>query len=489
MTPLLCIKKSGPHTNFTLSLTRIAMEEEQIQSKPSKSLDLIGTNWHHKPLPASPCQGHNKEPMPLPPPPALLAPPPAIIIPPTPKPSTTSDDLKLPHMLKNKKGWLKGPVLKFLETKHLPHFLELYEDASAHTWEYAETACNDLHSHFDFCLPMNVVPESPYDPNKMLSTEEKLLKTVVLVWDRVSVLNWLCKEASKPGSLKGMALYQLWVKEEGEKEREVFRVAFKELGEPAHSHAGWEAVHLVGAFAQLPQNIQDGYKSQVAEEKRKALEEQERMKQLLDEPLPPKEAQKMIDWFEHLISPFLGQVARLTGMKIFMVMGSVEPHRGVIIMVFGEFLTECYNRLLCFKDKDKDESKGEELDAKVPVKKWNWKGKGVLNQASEKPELSKRKRAVEEKVLPKKRKKSKTGGGGGQVTFIECSGAPRGKKKDERVSKKVAASIGKSLANIDTTKKASSTPAVPQALPSSEQPPSPSFSLGLMAGHPQSTPK
>ncbi len=71
----------------------------------------------------------------------------------------------------------------------------------------------------------------------------------------------------KPGSLKGSAPYQLWVKEEGEKEREAFCVAFKEAGEPACSHAGWEAMHLAALFTQLSQEVQDGYKAQIMKEK------------------------------------------------------------------------------------------------------------------------------------------------------------------------------------------------------------------------------
>ncbi|SJL02900.1 uncharacterized protein ARMOST_06241 [Armillaria ostoyae] len=294
----------------------------------------------------------------------------------------------------------------------------------------------------------------------------------------------------EPGSLKGTVPYQLWVKEEGEKEREAFCVAFKEAEEPARSHAGREATHLAALFAQLPQEVQDGYRTQITEEKEKALEERGQMRQLLNKPLAPKEAQEMIDQFGQMVSPFLDQVAKLMGMKILMVIGGTEPRRaGKLNMLvhnhgtdkqaipqkfdgneawysqcleaFGEFLAECYDvedkkvdltdGLLCLEEDVSD----DEIEGEVPAKKQSQKGKGV-QKASKKLELSKRKRGAEESEgALKQKKKSKISGVRGQAAFIESSGAPRGKKKAETVTKKVAASIGKSLVNVVVTAMAS----------------------------------
>lgn len=153
---------------------------------------------------------------------------------------------ELPAVPDNKKGWIKGPALEFLTTNHLRHYLELYEDSPAQAKEYADTACNDLHMHFDFRLPMKVPPEKPYDPKEPLSKRDQLLRMAVIARDRVSVLNWLCKESMKakavtaknggdamdillgrmngvePGTLKGTAPYQLWAKEEGDEACQLF---------------------------------------------------------------------------------------------------------------------------------------------------------------------------------------------------------------------------------------------------------------------------
>ncbi|KAK0436994.1 hypothetical protein EV421DRAFT_1739212 [Armillaria borealis] len=496
------------------------MEEEPgSQSKPLEHGD--GQPVHH--------ERHSTPPNDVaPPPPASPKP---LVPPPNPK-SSSSEASKLPTIPENKKGWLKGLALEFLETKHLPHFLELNEDAPALAHEYSDTACNNLHLHFDFRLPMNVVPEQPYDPMEVLLTADQLLKTAVVARDHISILNWMRKEANKvrvtkkakgvstknpgnpmdlllgrlngvePGSLKGTAPYQLWAKEEGETEREAFRVAFKEHGEPSRLHAGQEVVHLSLLFAQLPCEVQDVYKTQVAEEKGKALEERARLKALLDEPLPPREAQEMIDRFGQLMSPFLDQVAKLTGMKIFMVMGGAEPRRdaedekarslsgpdetvtdsqGPRVIPFR--VVDFTNGLLRFEDEEASE---EELEVEQPPQKHSRKGKTMQNGASEKPKLSKRKRGGEEgDGSPKKRKKTKSGGGPSQGAFTESSGAPRGKKKAEGVSKKVAAGISKSLAKVIGRPKSPSRPVPPpvsQPPPSPQPPTSPSF---LASEHPQ----
>ncbi|SJL02887.1 uncharacterized protein ARMOST_06228 [Armillaria ostoyae] len=107
--------------------------------------------------------------------------PPAAPHPPLPAPIPgSSGALKLPEVPENKKGWLKGLALEFLEMQHLPHFMELYDDAPAKAWEYADVACNELHDHFDFHLPMNVTPDHPYNPSEVLLMEDMLLKTVVV---------------------------------------------------------------------------------------------------------------------------------------------------------------------------------------------------------------------------------------------------------------------------------------------------------------------
>ncbi len=152
----------------------------QYISNPVEGLDLVPKEQNLD----NPTQGDDGEP------PAPPAAPPAPLPVPIPGPSGA---LKLPEVPENKKGWLKGPALEFLEMKHLPRFVELYDDAPTQAQEYADVACNELHHHFDFHLPMNVTPKHLYDPSKILLTEELLLKTTVVVQDRVSVLNWLQK--------------------------------------------------------------------------------------------------------------------------------------------------------------------------------------------------------------------------------------------------------------------------------------------------------
>lgn len=136
------------------------------------------------------------------------------------------------------------------------------------------------------------------------------------------MLNWLCKEATKacgskkaksvsvktgadtmdillgrlngvePGTLKEMAPYQLWAKEEGETEHMLFRDKFKESGELTHLRAGREAAHMSSLFAALPKETQNSYKAQVAEGKVKAQEDWDRIRGLMENPLPLLEVQK-----------------------------------------------------------------------------------------------------------------------------------------------------------------------------------------------------
>lgn len=93
---------------------------------------------------------------------------------------------ELPEVPENKKGWIKGAAFELLE-RHLPHFIELYEESPGQAKEYVDTACNDLHMHFDFRLPMNVPPEKPYDPAELLSKKDQLLRTAVIARDSVGV--------------------------------------------------------------------------------------------------------------------------------------------------------------------------------------------------------------------------------------------------------------------------------------------------------------
>ncbi len=266
---------------------------------------------------------HHPKSLSAPAPPALnaLPSPPAGPAPDLPQEDLV-DPLKLPEVPDNKKGWIKGVALEFIEKHHLPHYLELYEDSPAQAKEYADTACNDLHMHFDFRLPMNVTPEKPYDPKEVLSNADQLLRTAIIARDCVSVLNWLCKEAMKahgpkrartvsvksgvdamdillgrvnsiePGTLKGTAPYQLWAKEEGEQERLLFRQAFKDSGKPTCLCAGHEAAHMSALFAALLKETQDIFKSRVNEEKVKAQEDHDHLRELMDKPLQPLEAQK-----------------------------------------------------------------------------------------------------------------------------------------------------------------------------------------------------
>ena len=138
---------------------------------------------------------------------------------------------------------------------------------------------------------MNIPPEKPYDPKEPFSKRDKLLRMVVIVQDRVSVLNWLCKESMKvrglkkakavtaknggdamdillgcvnsiePGTLKGTVLYQLWAKEEGDEARQLFQEAFKASSDLTHLCTGQEAAHMSSLFAALPKETQDAYKA------------------------------------------------------------------------------------------------------------------------------------------------------------------------------------------------------------------------------------
>lgn len=47
-------------------------------------------------------------------------------------------------------------------------------------------------------------------------------------------------------------------------------------------------------FAALPKETQDAYKARVAKDKVKAQEERDRVRGLMEQPLPPQEAQKLV---------------------------------------------------------------------------------------------------------------------------------------------------------------------------------------------------
>ncbi|PBK60109.1 hypothetical protein ARMSODRAFT_1069211 [Armillaria solidipes] len=299
--------------NFRMESPKDIVEQND-QSHPAVICSPSG------PLPAS----LSNELPPLPPSPSAGPAPPSV------------DTNKLPDVPENKKGWIKGAALEFLEQNHLPHFIELYEDSPAQVKEYTDMAYNNLHVHFDFHLPMNVLSEKPYDPKEPLSPADQLLKMVVIAQDHMSVLNWLRKEMIKvcgskkvklvmvkdgvdtmdillghmngiePGVLKETAPYQLWVKEEGEQECLLFREVFKNLGE----------------------ETQDLYKTQIMEDKVKAQEDHDCMRVLIENPLLPQEAQNLIDHFGALMTLSLDQVVTLSGMKVLLIMGSSEPQRG-----------------------------------------------------------------------------------------------------------------------------------------------------------------
>ncbi|KAK0436993.1 hypothetical protein EV421DRAFT_1739211 [Armillaria borealis] len=413
---------------------------------------------------------------------------------------------ELPVVPDDKKGWIKGPALEFLMTNHLLHYLELYEDSPAQAKEYADTACNDLHMHFDFRLPMNVPPEKPYDPKEALSKRDQLLRTVesmkahgskkakaVTAKNGADAMDILLGRVNgiEPGTLKGMAPYQLWAKEEGEEACKLFREAFKASGDPTCLHAGQEAAHMSSLFAALPKETQDSYKARVAEDKVKAQEERDRVRGLMEQPLPPQEAQKL--------------VATLSGMKIMMVMGGAEPRRGGklnmlvqnhrkdksaipvkfcgnvgryghALEAFREFLAECYDK----EDEraralpgSEESMEAAESSGKIPYEEVDiLKGllqldeetfsdddeadipdmpkKGTKEPQGENAQKGKRKKRADDKNEPSKKKKktmTKTADGG-QANFTETSAGSRGKKKKNTVSKKAVIGIGESLAKL-----------------------------------------
>ncbi len=98
----------------------------------------------------------------------------------------------------------------------------------------------------------------------------------------------------EPGSLKGMAPYQLWEKEEGEQEHLLFRQKFKDSGELMHLQAGREAVHMLSLFAALLKETRESYKSRVAEDKVKVPEDRNHVRELMEKPLAPLEVQKCV---------------------------------------------------------------------------------------------------------------------------------------------------------------------------------------------------
>ncbi|KAK0429660.1 hypothetical protein EV421DRAFT_1914274 [Armillaria borealis] len=372
---------------------------------------------------------------------------------------------------------------------------------------------------------MNVLPEKPYDPKEPLSKWDELLRTAIIARDRVSVFNWLRKEVTKargskkaksataksgadtmdillgrlngiePGTLKGTAPYQLWAKEEGEEEQKLFRETFKNSGEPTRLRAGREAAHMSSLFAALPKETQKAYKARVAEGKAKAQEDRDRLRGLMEDPLPPLEAQQLIDRFGVLMTPFLDQMAKLSGMKILMVMGGPEPRRGVktvgrikalspsssvgmrlaTIGVWRRSGNSLWKAMLAHYPGDEESKDAAESSGSVPYeemvilngllqleeehfsdedeaetapavkKKGGRAAKSATETTGETSQKGKRKRPTDDgKVSTKKAKTA----GGGQADFTETSAGSRGKKKKETVSKKVVVGIGKSLAKI-----------------------------------------
>ncbi len=74
-------------------------------------------------------------------------------------------------------------IISHHKSHHISPYLELYEDSPAQAKEYVDTACNDLHMHFDFRLLMNVPPEKPYDLKEPLSKRDQLLRMAVIAQD------------------------------------------------------------------------------------------------------------------------------------------------------------------------------------------------------------------------------------------------------------------------------------------------------------------
>ncbi|KAK0435873.1 hypothetical protein EV421DRAFT_1739933 [Armillaria borealis] len=474
--PLVCARKSY----WRMEATKIREEENRASHCPDTPLP-----------PHSPATG------------------PTQVLPPSPPlhPAPDTSDVKsvetdeLPDVPKNKKGWLKGRALEFLERNHLLHFMELYEDSPVQTKEYADTACNDLHMHFDFHLLMNVPPKKPYDPKEPLSKWDELLRTTIIAWDRVSVFNWLCKEVMKvhgskkaklvtaksgadtmdillgrlngiePGTLKGTAPYQLWAKEEGKEDR--------------------EAAHMSLLFAALPKETQKAYKARVAEGKAKAQEDRDQLRRLMEDPLLPLEAQQLIDCFggETIRNEDLDGHGQAGTMKrsqnsgkdkstIPVKFSRNEARYHQCLEVFGEFLVEGYNKedeLACTLPSDKESKDAAESSGSVPYKemdilngllqleeehfsdedevemapaakkKGGWAAKSATETMGETSQKGKRKRPADDgKVSTKKAKIV----GGGQANFTETSVGSRGKKKKETVLKKVVVGIGKSSAKI-----------------------------------------